>query len=436
MADLGGQPGRGDSALVRAVGFWALAASIVNITIGGSIFALPGALAVTMGSAAPLAFVIGALLFIPIVACFAAAGSRLTKTGGPYTYVDAAFGRLPGFLVAAIFWISNVAGSGSMSAILASQLAHVFPWLGEPVPRAVLLFAVYALLAVLNAQGVRVGAAAIMAFAAAKAIPLLLLAILGFHYVHLDNLVIPHIPEWSSIGSSLVVVVFAYSGIETALAPSGELRDPARIVPTAAFVGVAIVIALYVMLQIVAQGVLGPALVGNDAPLAAVAELVVAGGGGFLVLTAAVSLVGVLQGDLLGSSRLLYALARDGFLPASLATVRGNSRAPMYAIIAHAAVGWILAVAGSFTTLALVSGGAFCLVYIGSCAAAWQLERRNINDTASPFRLRGGPTIPLIAIAALILILTTLRPAEWIALGSASAAVSALFALRQWSQKR
>ena len=67
LIDVGNQSRIADSKLLRVVGFWSLAAAIVNITIGGSIFALPGTLAASMGAAAPLALILGAVLFVPIV---------------------------------------------------------------------------------------------------------------------------------------------------------------------------------------------------------------------------------------------------------------------------------------------------------------------------------------------------------------------------------
>jgi amino acid transporter len=420
--------GSRDSVLVRAVGFWALAASVVNVTIGGSIFALPGTLAASMGAAAPLAFVLGAVLFVPIVLCFASAGSRVTVTGGPYSYVAVAFGAFPGFAIATFFWISSVAGSGTLSAILADQVAHVVPLVSQPVPRALFMLGIYGLLIALNARGIKLGAAVIVVFAAAKVLPLVLLAVVGFGHVHLDNLRITAAPTWASIGSSLVIVIFAYSGIETALAPAGEVRDPVRVIPKAAFAGVAVVIALYVVLQWMVQGVLGSTLAGNSAPLAAVADLIVRGGGHVMVLVASVSLLGCLQGDLLGSSRLLYALARDGFLPAPLAALTRVRRVPLLTLVVHSCVAWILASVGTFTMLALVSGGAFCFVYIVSCAAAWQLQRKNLGQTQNPLRLRGGAMIPLLAIVGLCFILATLQRAEWIAIGCTVLAIAVLYA--------
>jgi basic amino acid/polyamine antiporter, APA family len=95
--------------LVRAVGVWGLAGSIINITIAGSIFVLPATLGTTMGAAAPLAYLLGAALFVPVVWSIAAVGSRIITSGGPYVYVAAAFGRFPGYLIASLLWISAVA---------------------------------------------------------------------------------------------------------------------------------------------------------------------------------------------------------------------------------------------------------------------------------------------------------------------------------------
>lgn len=426
----------GESALVRAMGFWALAAAIVNVTIGGSIFALPGTLAASLGAAAPLAFILGALLFVPITLCFAAAGSRATVTGGPYSYVATAFGALPGFAIAVFLWISSVSGSGGLAAILADQIAQVFPRIAPPVPRSLFIFGIYALLVGLNARGIKLGAVVILVFAAAKVLPLLLLIFAGSWFVHWDNLRIAAAPTWTSMGSSLVIVVFAYSGIETALAPSGEVRNPARVVPKAALAGVGMVIALYVGLQWIAQGVLGGDLVGNDAPLAALAELIVPGGKGILVLVASVSLVGCLQGDLLGSSRLLYAMARDGFLPARFAVLSLKNRVPVPALVGHSLIAWLLASAGSFTTLALVAGGAFCFVYIASCAAAWQLQRRNVAQAQRPLRLPGGASIPLLGIAGLCCILVTLQRQEWFAIGCTLSGIAIIYAGNLWYRQR
>lgn len=424
-----------DAPLVRSLGAWGLAASIVNITIAGSIFVLPGTLGASMGADAPLALLFGAALFVPVVLSFAAVGSRVVTSGGPYVYVETAFGRFPGFLIAALLWISSVSGSGGIAAALADQFANAIPWMAAPLPRTLLLFAVYGSLALVNVSGVRSGARANALFAAAKVLPLVSIAVLGLHFAQPQNFIVTVWPGSRALGTALILVVFAYSGVETALAPSGEMRNNDQVVPVAVLTGFGVVVALYIMIQAVCQGVLGPALAGHPAPVTAVAEHIVHGGGTVVVITATLALFGCLQGDLLGTSRLLYALARDGLLPRPLARISPRSRVPMAAILTHATAAFVVAVGGTFNRLALVAGGAFCFVYIGCAAAAWQLQRRNFSQTPAPLVLPGGPVIPVIGIIGFVSILTTLQRQEWLAIGAAVVCISALYAIAKYAEK-
>src|SRR5512146_2596010 len=96
---------QGEAALVRAVGGFALTAAVINVIVGGGIFRMPSALSAQMGMAAPLALVAGALAIIPVALCFAAIGSRVQVTGGPYSYLSATFGPFAGFLAGSLMWI-------------------------------------------------------------------------------------------------------------------------------------------------------------------------------------------------------------------------------------------------------------------------------------------------------------------------------------------
>ncbi|MBS0612101.1 MAG: APC family permease [Proteobacteria bacterium] len=420
-----------DPALVRAVGIWGLAASIVNITIAGSILVLPGTLGSMLGAAAPLAFLLGAALFVPLMLCFAAAGSRVAASGGPFSYVDTAFGRFPGFVVAALLWISSASGSGGIAAALADQLAQVLPELSRPMLRAALLLVLYGTLIAVNAAGIRTGTAANKLFALAKMLPLALIVVLAARYCKPSNLHIESWPAARALGTAMILVVFAYSGVETALAPSGEIRDNDRVVPRAVALGVGIVVGLYIAIQITCQGVLGGSLAGHAAPISAVAERVMPGGGTLVAALAGISLFGCLQGDLLGTSRLLYALAQARLLPAALASIRPSTRVPLAALTLHAACACGLAIVGSFSALALVSGGAFCFVYIGCAAAAWALQRRDYRQTRAPLVLPGGILIPAAGIAGFAALLSSLKLREWLAILAALAVICAWYAVAQ-----
>jgi APA family basic amino acid/polyamine antiporter len=426
------RPLQGDAALLRAVGSFALTAAVINVIVGGGIFRMPSALATQMGAAAPLALVAGALAIIPIALCFAAVGSRVQVTGGPYSYLSATFGPFAGFVGGALMWISNFTSSAGVAAALSVQVASLVPAFAPPLPRALLLTAVYGGLFALNAFGVKLGARAITTLAALKLTPLFALAVAGMFFVDWSQVsfAIGDVPSWSALGASMVLVMFAYSGMETALVPSGELNDPARDVPRATMVAILLVVLLYLALQVVGQGLLGAELAKSGVPVADTAGALWSPGRVLLLVTACISMTGFLMGNLFGTSRLVFALGRDGYLPGIFGTVSAAHRVPLWALAVHAALAWLLAIAGNFDALALISGGAICLVYGLVSLAAWRAQALDLRERGDrPFVLPGGFLVPLLAIVAMVAIVTTLTGKEWLAIGIALAVLVVSYAL-------
>ncbi|MDB6163109.1 MAG: spore germination family protein [Xanthomonadaceae bacterium] len=419
----------GEAALIRAVGSFALTAAVINVIVGGGIFRMPAALSAQMGVAAPLALVAGALAIIPVALCFAAIGSRVQVTGGPYSYLSATFGSFAGFVAGALMWISNFTSSAGVAAALSVQVARLVPALAPAMPRALFLTALYAVLFALNAFGVRLGARAITVLAALKLTPLFLLAAVGVFFVDWAQVSFSPaaVPSWGALGASMALVMFAYSGMETALVPSGEVTDPARSVPRATLVAILLVVLLYLGLQIVGQGVLGARLGSSGVPVADTAAALWAPGGVLLLITACLSMTGFLMGNLLGTSRLVFALGRDGYLPQAFAKVSARHRVPLLALAVHAGLAWVLALAGNFDTLALISGGAICLVYGLVSLGAWRAQRRDLRERGTPFVLPGGALIPMIAFVAMVLIVSTLTGKEWAAIGIALVVLVAIY---------
>jgi basic amino acid/polyamine antiporter, APA family len=426
-------PLEGEAALVRAVGGVSLAAAIINIIVGSGIFLLPALLFTRMGPSAPIAFLAGALAIVPIALCFAAIGSRAATTGGPYTYVAAAFGPFPGFVAGALMWICNAASSGAVASALFLQVARAWPQFDNSAWRTLFMVVLYSILIALNAFGVKLGARAITVLATLKLTPLFLLASVGLFFVDWSQISWIAIPSWTTLGASMVLVMFAYSGMETALIPSGELRDASHSVPRATMAAILVVVLLYMGIQIVTQGILGPALATSKVPLAEAAGTLWTPGLVLLLITAGVSMGGFMMGNLLASSRLLYALGRDGYLPSAYGRVTASYRVPLLAIVTHGGVGFSLAMLGNFEALALVSGGANCLIYLGVSLATWVAQKRDLRSGGPPFVLPGGPLIPAISTLAMIAIVGTLSRAEWTAIGIALLALVLIYAgLRHW----
>jgi basic amino acid/polyamine antiporter, APA family len=425
------KPLEGEAALIRAVGSFALAAAVMNVIVGGGIFRMPAALSAQLGTAAPLALIAGALAIVPVALCFAAIGSRAVATGGPISYLGATFGSFAGFIAGALMWISNVASSAGVAAAFAVQMANLVPLFAQPLPRAGLLTILYLLLFALNAFGVKLGARAITTLAALKLTPLFLLVGIGLFFVDWTQVsfAVGDLPSWTALGTGMVLVMFAYSGMETALVPSGEVRDPSRSVPRATMVAILLVVLLYMGLQIVSQGLLGPALATSGVPIADTAGVLWKAGSIVLLVTACISMAGFLLGNLLGSSRLLFALGRDGYLPHVYGRVSATHRVPLLALATHAGLAWLLALGGTFDALALISGGAICLVYALVSLAAWRAQRTGLRERGEPFVLWGGPLVPLLAVVAMLLIVTTLTGKEWLAIGIALVALVAIYGM-------
>lgn len=421
-----------DLGLVRALGTFMLSCAVINVIVGGGIFRLPAQVSGNLGAASPLAFVAGALIIIPVTLCFAAAGSRVGATGGPYSYLREAFGPLAGFLSGALMWICNVASSAGIAAGLADQAGVIVPQLQGTGPRVALLVAVYALVIALNAWGVQIGGRALVVLATLKLTPLILLAGIGAFFIDWGQIQLGALPGFAVLGTSMVAVMFAYSGVETALIPSGEVRDPARTVPRAAFAATLVVVLLYIGLQIVCQATLGADLPASKTPIASTAGALWAPGFGLIMITATLSMLGFLMGNLLGSSRLLYALGRDRYLPQKLAQL-SSRKVPLFAILTHGLLALALSCAGNFEFLILVSGGANCLVYLSVAVAAWQLEKRSVRQAqGAPFALPGGVVTPFLTVLSMLAVLSTLKYGEWAAITVAMLILAGIYALLRW----
>ena len=421
-----------DAQLARAIGTLGLAASIVNITIGGGIFRLPGSpeVAGRLGAAAPLAYLVCALAMGLIVLCIAEAGSRVALTGGPYAYVEVAFGRFAGFLVGVLLWVTGTMAFAAVAVIFADNVARFVPVISREGGRALLLAVVLAGLAVVNIRGVRQGTRLNGVLTAVKLLPLLLLIVFGVFAIDPANLRLPDAPSARDLSRASIFLIFAFAGIESALVPSGEVRDPARTVPRAVFLAMGLVTVIYILLQLVAQGTLGPALAGSTTPLADAAGRAM-GGWGVALLSGGVvlSTFGYLGGMTLAVPRALFAFARDGFLPKRLAAVHARYRTPYIAILAQAALVLVLAAGNGFEFLAIVANVAALLVYLGCALAAWQLRRRDVRAGGAPFAVPGGALAPALATVVIIALLSSITLREWGVLGLVIAAAVLVYVI-------
>ncbi|MES2178940.1 MAG: APC family permease [Gemmatimonadota bacterium] len=420
-----------DGKLLRVIGVWGLAAGIVNITIGGGIFRLPASpdVAGRLGAAAPLAYIVCAIVMGLIVLCIAEAGSRISLTGGPYAYVEETFGNYVGFLVGVLLWVVFCTSMPAVAGLLADTAARIVPAIGTTAGRMLFLAALFGIVGVINILGVTQGTRLNTLTAAAKLAPLLLLLGAGLFAIRGENLRwTDGFPSVSALSRASVFLIFAFAGIESALVPSGEVRDPGRTVPRAVLLAMGVITVVYIGLQIVAQGVLGPNLVGDSAPLATTAGIVFGPWGATLLSVGfIISAFGFLSGMTLSAPRALFAFARDGYLPRRIADVHPRYRTPWIAIIVQLALAWVLAITSGFDRLAIMANVAVALIYLGCAAAAFKLRSIPVAEGAASFRVPGGAAVPILAAVAILFLFTSVTLAEWGVLGAVIAVSSVLY---------
>ena len=404
--------------LTRAIGTFGLAAGIVNITIGGGIFRLPASVAGSLGAAAPVAYLVCAIAMGLIVTCIANAGRRVSLTGGPYAYVGTAFGPYAGFLSGLLLWMLGTFATAAISTIFATSVGLLVPALAGPMESVVLVSA-FVFWSLINLQGVALGVRLNSIVTIAKLFPLILIATAGAFFVRTENLHIVSMPAVGDIARTSLLLIFAFAGIETALIPSGEVRDTERTVPKAIALAMLGITALYITLQLVAQGILGSDLAAaTDSPLADAAGASLGGWARSMLLAgASISMFGYLGGVTLAVPRVVYALARDRFLPAALARIHPDHRSPQAAIIAQAVLTLALALTGTFERLAILANVSALALYLGCALAAWKLGQ--------------SPIVPVLACGVIAWLLTGLTVNEWIGFGACIAVGTLIYLARR-----
>ena len=391
-----------DEGLVRVIGTGALGLSVVNMVVGAGIFVMPGLVAAVIGPAAILAYLICSVTVALVFLCFAEVGSRVSRSGGAYAYVEEAFGPFVGFIASILFWFGfSALADAAITVIMVDSIAIVVPILGESIPRAVFIIALLTFLAAVNIRGVKAGVRLYIFNTLAKLVPLLLLVGAGLFVINIDYLAIPEWPSAASIGASTILLFYAFNGAESALNASGEIQNPSKTVPLGLLLGLGGILLLYVGLQTVAQGVLGPELANDtEAPLVAVATAVFGDWGGkMLIAGVVISIYSNLSGDMLGGPRVVFASSLDNNLPRFLGKVHPKYKTPHIAIIFFAVVIGVFALSGTFKYLAVVATGSLLLVDLGVILAVLRLRQRDGLPKDGEFRLPFGPVIPLLSCA-------------------------------------
>jgi basic amino acid/polyamine antiporter, APA family len=403
------------ASLRRELGPWDLTAIGVNQVIGGAVFSLPAVIAANTGAWSPWMVAAIGIVSMLIALTFAEIASRFDATGGAYLYTRAAFGRLAGFEVGWMLWFTRVASWAAVINVLVASLGFYWPGVTTGTPRAVLITTIIAILAAINIRGIRQSSLVVNVLTIGKLLPLAVFIGIGLWFVDWSRLYPGPIPSATNLSATGLLLIYAFGGYEIVPIPGGEARNPRRDIPFALIMTIVIVSAVMTLAQIVAIGTL-PALATSKTPLAdAAAAFLGAGGAAMLTIGAVISVTGASMGGALSGSRNLFALAEQGDLPAFFGRVHSRFRTPVVAILITSSVTLMLALTGTFQSMATTSAISRLVVYLGGCLSTLRLRSHQFDDAVNPpgFVVPFGSTIP---VAAIVIALTVLGGASSIQL--------------------
>jgi APA family basic amino acid/polyamine antiporter len=398
------------SELRRAIGKWDLVALVVNSIVGAGIFGLPSRAYAFAGVYSLLAYLVCAVAIFLIILCFAEVSSRFTKTGGLYLFARATFGPLAGFEIGWLAWLVRLTAFAALCNLFADYLGYFLPAAVSGSGRVAVIAVVVVFLAAANIVGVRVASLVGNIFTIGKLVPLVLLVVAGSFFIDPRNFSPTAPPDYAGFSASVLLLMFAFTGFETAVIPAGEARDPRRHGPFALLTGAAIAVVLYVAIQAVCIGTL-PGLATSERPLTDVgARLFGRPGAAVIALGALISVMGTMNAIMLAAPRLLFAMAEQRQLPRLFSATHARFRTPHVAIVLSAAGMFGLTISGTFASAATLSTIIRLATYAVTCAALPVLRRRSDPDRDARFVV---PVGDVVSAASLLLIVWLFSSSSW-----------------------
>jgi APA family basic amino acid/polyamine antiporter len=367
-------------------------------------------------------------------------GAMFPRSGGVYVFLREAYGGLTAFLYG---WASLlVVISGAMAAVavgFAEYLSYFFPVLstsnvvlstampwgtftlsaGQLVAASSL-----AVLGAVNYVGVRIGNMVNVVLTAAKVAGLSAIPIMALVAGSIEPSFSPVVPPEvarpvASFGVAMIAVLWTYESWYYVTYAAGEIRDPQRNVPRALVIGVLLLMAIYLIVNVAYLYALSIDEMRGVTRIAETAATALMGPGGaaFIAATVVVSTFGCNAAGLLGGSRVLFAMAKDGvFLPAA-SKVHRQYRTPHIAVVALTTWSIVLALSGTYEQLFTYVMFASILFSAAAGLALFRL-RRTHPAHPRPYRAWGYPWVPAIfVLGSLAFVVNTMleRPVESLA---------------------
>jgi amino acid transporter len=408
-------PERARDTLPRTLGLWSSVALVVGITIGSGIFRSPAGVARLVPN--PLVMLAlwaaGGAITLCGALSLAELAAALPETGGFYVYLREGWGRLAGFLfgwsqlvlirASALGGIAVAFGDYFLRTLGVDPVVHSTAARG--LSAGAIVFAAAVNIVGVNLGAVIVGVSTLAKFSALGLLVAAALLVGGSHGASVANLTTGTGAAIGpgSIGLALVAILWAYDGFGDLSFAGGEVKDPQRNLPRAILIGTAAIITIYLLTNLAYLYVIPIERVANSPLVAADTMLALFGRTGVVLVSlfVMISSFSSLNGSMLASPRIFFAMADDGLFFRSIARVHPRFRTPHVAIALAAVLGVALVLSRSFEQLTGMFVLAIWPFYAASVAAIYRLRRLR-PDLPRPYKVVGYPVVPAVFILAVV----------------------------------
>jgi APA family basic amino acid/polyamine antiporter len=399
----------------------------IGAIIGAGIFVVLGIATGYAGPAVVISMVIAGTVALFTALSFAELGSAIPKEGGTYQFAYELISPSVAFLSGCLWLFAQTVAGAAVSIGLASYFVTLFPFF----PVKIVAVSAALVLTVLNLMGMKHSARVNNVLVVTKILILCFFIGVGIFQVNPTNYSNFAPNGFFGILQGAGFIFFAYLGFGRIAALGEEVKNPKRTLPLAILLALAGSVILYVVTGLVATGLQNyRILAGSSSPIADAAKAT----GSFAVVAtvsfgALVATVSVLLTNLLGLSRVSFAMARNGQLPKSLAKIHSKFGTPYISIVITGALMAILTFFFDLKQTAAITSFSMLSTHIILHSSAIRLRKRIPNPKT--FKVPLYPLIPSLGVASCVILMFSLPVESWIVSAIAMIAISALYFLRK-----
>ena len=406
--------------LIRGLGVSHATAVVVGTIIGSGIFLVPREMMQAVGTAKMvyLAWIVGGVLSFFGALTYAELGAMKPESGGEYAYIRDAFGPMYGFLYAWTWFI--IAKPASIATVTMGVVRVLSRFEAMAFLQNELIIGQFSIslgqffaiglaiaMSALNYVGIRRAGVFQLFFTVLKVLMVLVIIACGFAASTgtFSNFATTFPGAQGGIAgffAALVAALWAYDGWNDLNMVGGEVSNPERNIPIALVLGVAIVGALYMLLNAAVQYVMPAVDVASSQSAASDMMRIAVGplGASIVAIGMAFSMFVTLNGTTMSGARVPFAVARDGYFFRQLAEVHPVFHTPSTAIIVQCVLSiLLLLVAGTFKQLFSLAIFAEWLFYMIATSTIFYY-RRHVPDSQRPYKMKGYPVIPAVFVLA------------------------------------